>query len=252
MQTEKVLDVHHWTDKVFSFKTTRSNALRFENGQFVMIGLKINNKPLLRAYSIASANYEDYLEFVSIKVPNGALTSRLQHIRPGDTIIVGNKPTGTLVKDHVLPGRHLYMLSTGTGIAPFLSLVKDFDLYDRYEKIILTHTTRTILELTYKEFLTNELPNNEYFGDVVKEKLLYYPTVTREPFKNSGRITDLICSGKVFADLGLPPLDRNMDRVMICGNPSMVKELTNYFNSDGWKMGNNGHAGEFVIEKAFV
>ncbi|WP_289283338.1 ferredoxin--NADP reductase, partial [Methylophaga sp. UBA5088] len=220
--SERVLSVHHWDDNLFSFKTTRDPGLRFENGQFVMIGLEVDNKPLLRAYSIASPNYDENLEFFSIKVPNGPLTSRLQHLQVGDEILVSRKPTGTLVVHDLKPGKNLYLFSTGTGLAPFLSVIQDIEAYDRFEKIILIHGVRYVSELAYADFIEKDLPDNEFFGDLVKEKLIYYPTVTREPFRNQGRLTDLITSGKLFEDIGLPPLDPEHDRAMICGSPQML------------------------------
>ncbi|MDX5444714.1 MAG: ferredoxin--NADP reductase, partial [Zoogloeaceae bacterium] len=222
--TERVLSVHHWNESLFSFRTTRDPGLRFENGQFVMIGLDVNGKPLTRAYSIASPNYEEHLEFFSIKVPDGPLTSRLQHLRPGDPIVVSRKPTGTLVLDDVRPGRNLYLLSTGTGLAPFMSVIQDPETYERFERVILTHGVRHVSELAYADFITRELPENEFFGDVVREKLLYFPTVTREPFRNQGRITDLLDSGRLTETLGLPPLDPEHDRAMICGSPAMLRD----------------------------
>jgi ferredoxin--NADP+ reductase len=200
---ENVTHIHHWTDSLFSFKTTRSNSFRFENGHFVMIGLEVEGKPLMRAYSIVSANYEEELEFFSIKVPNGPLTSKLQHIKIGDEIIVSTKPTGTLIAGNLLPGKHLYLISTGTGLAPFMSIIKDPDIYERFDKVILTHGCRHKADLAYADFITQELPNNEFFGDQVREKLLYYPIVTREPFQHQGRITDQLANGRLFSDLGL-------------------------------------------------
>ena len=202
---EKVLSVHHWTDRLFSFTTTRDTALRFSNGHFTMIGLRVNNKPLLRAYSIASANYEDHLEFLSIKVEEGPLTSRLRNIAVGDTIIVGRKPTGTLVVDYLLPGKRLYMFATGTGLAPFMSIVRDPTTYERFEQIVLVHGVRNVDELAYHDLLVDHLPAHEFLGDMVSSQLLYYPTVTREEYRNQGRIPDLIESDKLFAELGLPP-----------------------------------------------
>jgi len=192
LTAEKVLSVHHWNDTLFSFTCTRDAGLRFINGQFVMIGLEVNGKPLMRAYSIVSANYEEHLEFLSIKVPDGPLTSRLQHIQVGDTIIVGKKPTGTLLCDYLLPGKRLYMLSTGTGLAPFMSIVRDPDTYERFEQIILVHGVREVDELAYRDMLVKHLPEHEFLGEMVTEKLKYYPTVTREEFVHMGRITDLI------------------------------------------------------------
>lgn len=252
LHTERVLSVHHWTDNLFTFTTTRDPALRFKNGQFVMIGLQVEGKPLLRAYSIASANYEETLEFFSIKVANGPLTSRLQHLKVGDEVIVGRKPTGTLLVDYLVPGRRLYLLSTGTGLAPFMSLIKDPETYEAYEKVILVHGVRTVGELAYQDFIEDELPDNEFFGELVREKLVYYPTVTREPYRNQGRITDLITSGKLFSDLGLPPLDKEDDRVMLCGSPQLLDDMRVILKEKGFEEGSTTEPGDFVIEKAFV
>lgn len=252
LNEETVKSVHHWTDRLFSFTTTRDPAFRFLNGQFVMIGLQVEGKPLLRAYSMASANYEEDLQFFSIKVQNGPLTSRLQNIQVGDKILVGRKATGTLVQDSLLPGKRLYLLSTGTGLAPFLSVVKDPDAYERFEKIILVHGCRTVAELAYDDYLTKELPQNEFIGEEVREKLIYYPTVTREPFRNQGRITSLITEGKLFSDIGLPPLDLATDRVMLCGSPQMLKDVVNLLDERGFKEGSQSEPGHYVIEKAFV
>jgi len=250
---ETVLSVHHWNDTLFSFKTTRDPGLRFRNGQFVMIGLEVEGKPLLRAYSIASANYDEELEFFSIKVPNGPLTSRLQHLEPGQELIVSRKPTGTLLIDDLLPGKHLYLFSTGTGLAPFMSVIKDPETYERFEKVVLIHGVREVSELAYREIIENELPNNEFFGDMVREKLIYYPTVTRETFRNQGRLTDLIESGKLFDDIGLPPLDPKVDRIMICGSPSMLKDSCELLDKRGFKEAPRiGEPGDYVIERAFV
>jgi ferredoxin--NADP+ reductase len=250
---ETVTSVHHWTDRLFSFKTTRDQALRFSNGHFTMIGLRVDGKPLLRAYSIVSANYEDHLEFLSIKVQDGPLTSKLQHLKAGDEIVVSRKPTGTLVLRDLKPGKHLYLLSTGTGLAPFISLIQDPETYERFEKVVLIHGVRTVSELAYGEFISNELPNHEYFADLVRDKLIYYPTVTREPFRNQGRLTDLIESGKLFTDIGLPPLDPTNDRVMICGSPAMIKDCCKLLDQRGFKVSPHiGAAGDYVIERAFV
>jgi len=252
MHQEKVLSVHHWTDRLFSFTTTRDMGLRFSNGHFTMIGLTVNNKPLLRAYSIVSPNYEEHLEFLSIKVPDGPLTSRLQHIQVGDSIIVGRKPTGTLLIDYLLPGKNLYMLSTGTGMAPFLSVLRDPETYERFDKVILVHGVRQVNELAYHDYLTQELPQHELLGEMVSSQFLYYPTVTREPYQHMGRITDLIESGQLFADLGLPTLDPTQDRVMICGSPQMLKDLKSLLEQRGFQEGNTTRPGDFVIERAFV
>ena len=227
---EEVTEVHHWTDRLFSFKTTRDKGFRFKNGHFTMIGLEREGKPLMRAYSMASANHENELEFFSIKVPDGPLTSKLQNIQVGDEVLVNSKATGTLVLDHLLPGRNLYLIATGTGLAPFMSIIKDPDIYEAFDKVILTHGCRTVDELAYQELITSELPKHEYLGAMVANKLLYYPTVTREKFRNNGRLTDLLRIGKLPRDLGLDPINVEHDRFMICGSP----------------------AAHYVIERAFV
>lgn len=250
---ERVLSVHHWNDSLFSFRTTRNQGLRFENGQFVMIGLEVEGRPLLRAYSLASANHEEYLEFFSIKVPNGPLTSRLQHLQPGDSLMVSRKPTGTLVLGDLLLGRHLYLLSTGTGLAPFISLIQDPEVYERFEKVILVHGVRQVSELAYRAFITEELPQNEYFGEQVRQQLIYYPTVTRERFDNEGRLTDLMRSGKLFQDIGLPALNSADDRAMICGSPSMLAETSEVLDAFGLQVSPRmGEPGDYLIERAFV
>ena len=249
---ERVLTVHHWTDSLFSFTTTRDPSLRFSNGHFTMIGLRLDGKPLLRAYSIASANYEEHLEFLSIKVPDGPLTSRLQHIQPGDTVVVGRKPTGTLLIDYLLPGKRLYLLGTGTGLAPYLSIVRDPETYEKFEEVIVVHGVREVKELAYRELLTETLPEHEFLGDMVKQQLRYYPTVTREAFENQGRITGLIESGKLFEDLGMPALDPTVDRVMICGSPAVLRDLKSMFEQRQFKEGNTSKPGDFVIERAFA
>ena len=238
---------------MFSFKTTRNQGLRFENGQFVMIGLEVEGRPLMRAYSIASPNYEEHLEFFSIKVPNGPLTSRLQHLQPGDELMVSRKPTGTLILGDLLPGKHLYLLGTGTGLAPFMSVIQDPETYERFDKVILVHGVRWVSELAYADFITQELPQHEYFGEMVREKLIYYPTVTREPFRNQGRMTDLMRSGKLFADIGLPPINPQDDRAMLCGSPSMLDETSQVLDSFGLKVSPRmGDPGDYLIERAFV
>jgi ferredoxin--NADP+ reductase len=249
---EQVLDVRHWTDSLFSFRTTRSPGFRFNSGQFAMIGLELDGRPLLRAYSMASAAHEETLEFFSIKVPDGPLTSRLQRIGVGDTVLVGRKPTGTLVADNLLPGPRLLLLSTGTGLAPFASIVKDPDVYERFETIVLVHGCRHIAELAYGETLVAELRADPFFGELSADKLVYYPTVTREPFRNRGRITDLITSGKLFDDSGLTRLSLETDRVMLCGSPAMLDDLQSVLEDCGFVEGNHSEPGHFVIEKAFV
>ena len=249
---EKVLSVRHWTDTLFSFTATRNTGFRFLNGQFAMIGLEVEGRPLLRAYSMASANHEEELEFFSIKVPDGPLTSRLQKIREGDTILVGRKATGTLIADNLIPGERLLLLSTGTGLAPFASLIKDPDVYERFERIVLVHGCRQVNELAFGEELVAQLADDELFGPLLSGKLSYYPTVTREPFRNRGRITDLVSSGQLFDDIGQQPLDLATDRVMMCGSPAMLEELKQMFEAHGFVEGSHTEPGHFVIEKAFV
>ena len=249
---ERVLSVHHWTNRLFSFTTTRDPTLRFSNGHFTMLGLRVDGKPLLRAYSIVSANYEEHLEFLSIKVPDGPLTSRLQHIQVGDTVIVGKKPTGTLLIDYLLPGKRLYLLGTGTGLAPFMSIVRDPETYERFEQVVLVHGVRIKDELAYHDMLVEHLPNHEFLGELVTSKLRYYPTVTRESYKNMGRMTELVDNGKLFSDLGVPPLDPATDRVMLCGSPAMLRDLKHLLEVRGFKEGNTTKPGDFVIERAFA
>ena len=249
---EEVLSVHHWNDTLFSFTTSRDPGFRFKNGHFTMIGLEHEGRPLMRAYSIASANHEDQLEFFSIKVQDGPLTSKLQSIQVGDQILISRKPTGTLINDNLLPGKHLYLISTGTGLAPFLSIIKDPEIYEQYDKVILTHGVRQLSELAYAEVIQDHLPENEYFGDMISDKLIYYPTVTREPFRNQGRLTDLITSGKLTDDLGLPALSTENDRFMICGSPSMLKDTTRILDEMGFSEARQGDLGHYVIERAFV
>lgn len=251
--TEKVLSVHHWNDTLFSFKTTRDPSLRFHNGHFVMIGLEVNGRPLMRAYSIASPNYEDHLEFLSIKVQDGPLTSRLQHLKVGDPILVSRKPVGTLILDDLNPGKRLYLFGTGTGLAPFMSIIQDPATYERFEKVILVHGVRLKSELAYGDFITTHLPQHEFLGELIKEKLVYYPTVTREPFKYMGRLTDLIEGGKFFEDTGLPQLSPAEDRAMICGSPTMLKDTSALLDKRGFKISpSQGSPGDYVIERAFV
>jgi ferredoxin--NADP+ reductase len=249
---ERVTSVHHWTDKLFSFTTTRDEALRFSNGHFTMIGIRVSEKPLLRAYSIVSANYEEHLEFLSIKVPHGPLTSRLQHIQVGDTNIVGRKPTGTLVIDYLQPGKRLYLLSTGTGLAPFMSIVRDPETYEKFDEVVLVHGVRQVDELAYHDMLSEHLASHEYLGEIVSRQLRYYPTVTREQYRNMGRVTQLLESGKILDDLGLPDLNPDHDRVMICGNPAMLRDLKHMLEQSGFKEGNTSTPGDFVIERAFA
>lgn len=253
--TETVTQVRHWNDTLFSFRTTRQPTFTFENGQFVMMGLQLEERPLLRAYSIASANYEDELEFFSIKVPDGALTSRLQHIQVGDEIMLSTRPTGTLVPGQLLEGKNLYLLSTGTGLAPFMSVIKDPDIYERFDKIILVHGVRYVSELAYQKEICEELPNNEFFGDWVRDKLIYYPTVTREPFKTEAhqqRITTLLENDTLSAEVGLPPIDPAVDRFMLCGNNAMLEDLMAILDARGFAKATSRKQGDYVIEQAFI
>jgi ferredoxin/flavodoxin---NADP+ reductase len=253
LNVEHILRVHHWNDSLFSFATTRDPALRFENGQFVMLGLEVNGRPLLRAFSIASANHEEHLEFLSIKVQDGPLTSRLQHLQPGEPIFVSRKPTGSLLLHDLSPGKRLFMFSTGTGLAPFLSLVKDPEVYERFEQVVLVHGVRMTSELAYEHYLTQELPRHEFLGEAISAKLLYYPTVTREPFRNRGRLTDLIDNNKLFEDMGVPALDPASDRAMVCGSPSMLADIRRMLDERGFTISPNiGTPGDYVIERAFV
>lgn len=249
---ETVTWVHHWTDRLFSFRCTRDPTLRFVAGQFAMIGLMVEGKPLVRAYSLVSPPWDEELEFLSIKVQNGPLTSRLQHIQPGDTVLIGKKPTGTLLVENLLPGKTLWLLATGTGLAPFMSLIREPDIYERYERVVLAHTVREVKELAYREIISRELPEHEFLGEMLRGKLLYYPSVTREPFPTQGRITTLLESGKVCTDLGLPPLSVEGDRVMLCGSEAMNADVKALLEARGFTEGSNNAPGTYVVEKAFV
>ncbi|THD78242.1 MAG: ferredoxin--NADP reductase [Phenylobacterium sp.] len=250
---ETVTWVQHWTPSLFSFRTTRDPAFRFASGQFVMVGLeKDDGKPLVRAYSIASPAWHDELEFYSIKVQDGPLTSRLQSIQVGDQVLIGRKPTGTLVLDGLKPGKRLYMLGTGTGLAPWLSLARDPEVYERFDQVIVTHTVREARDLNYRELFETELPADEHLGELIAPKLIYYPTVTREAFKTEGRITDLIESGRLFGDIGTPPFDPAVDRVMLCGGPSVLVDLKQQLIDRGFAEGSIANPGDFVLERAFV
>ena len=248
---ETVLSVHHWTDRLFSFRTTRTPTFRFKSGQFVMMGLEGDGKPLLRAYSLASAHYDDTLEFFSIKVPNGPLTSRLQHLKEGDAIIVGRKPTGTLVIDNLRPGRALYLLGTGTGLAPFLSIIRDPEAYEKFDRIVIAHGVRWIADLAYGDAI-QALPDDELIGEIAREKLIYYPTVTREPFRHNGRLSAALSSDRLATDNGLAPIDARHDRFMLCGSPAMLADVRVLLDARGFEEGNHGEPGDYVIEKAFV
>ncbi len=252
--TETVTDVVHWNDTLFSFRTTRDAGLRFRNGEFIMIGLEQDAaKPIMRAYSIASANHEEHLEFFSIKVQDGALTSKLQHLKVGEEVLIGSKPTGTLVIDDLRDGRNLLLIGTGTGLAPFLSIIKDPETYERFEKVVLFHGVRFINEVAYHKMLTEDLQKHEYLGDMIKEQLIYYPCVTREKYQNQGRITDLMSSGKLCEEVGLPHLDPKFDRVMMCGSPSMLKDTCTILDEYGFEESRKkGVQGDYVVERAFV
>ena len=250
---ETVLSVHHWTDRLFTFTTTRDISLRFSNGHFTMIGLRVNEKPLLRAYSIVSPNHEAHLEFLSIKVEEGPLTSRLQHIKPGDKVLVGKKPTGTLLISDLHPGKNLYLLGTGTGMAPWLSVIKDPETYERFEKVILCHGVRYEKDLAYRDYFERELREHEFLGEMIGDKLLYYPAVTREPFANQGRLTSLMESGQMQRTLGLPELSPENDRAMICGSPQMLADLRAVLDARGFQVSPRiGQPGHYVFERAFV
>lgn len=253
LRTEEVLEVQHWSDGYFSLKTTRDPGFRFESGHFVMLGLEIDGRPLMRAYSIVSPHWAEHLEFLSVIVENGPLTSRLKDIKPGDKVILSAKPVGTLVMHDLTPGKNLFLFSTGTGLAPFMSIIHDPEAYERFEKIILVHSTRRVADLAYHDYLVNDLPHHEFLGDEARAKLVYYPTVTREPFRNTGRITTLIETDKLTADIGLPPLDPETDRAMICGSIEMIKSIEELLDARGFQLSpSHGHPGDYVIERAFV
>jgi ferredoxin--NADP+ reductase len=249
---ETVLSVTHYTDRLFRFTMTRPQGFRFRSGEFAMIGLMVEGKPVFRAYSIASPAWADELEFFSIKVPHGPLTSHLQAIKPGDQVLMRKKPTGTLVLDALTPGKRLYMFSTGTGIAPFASLIRDPETYEKYEEVILTHTCREVAELKYGFDLVEEIRQDEMLNEIVGEKLRHYATVTREDYPFTGRITDLVANGKFFSDLGVPPIDPAIDRGMICGSSAMLKDTKALLEKAGFDEGANSKPAEFVIERAFV
>ncbi|MCW8086515.1 ferredoxin--NADP reductase [Sabulicella glaciei] len=249
---EEVLSVHHWTGSLFSFTCTRDPALRFTSGQFAMIGLVVNGKPLVRAYSMVSPAWEETLEFLSIKVQDGPLTSRLQHIQVGEKVLIGRKPVGTLIPDNLLPGRNLWFLATGTGIAPFMSLIRDPEVYERYDRVILAHTVREVKELAYRDYIIGALRDDELLGEFVREKLVYLPAVTREPFPVQGRITARLETGAAEREAGVEPLDPSKDRVMICGSEAMNADCKALLEARGFVEGNNSEPGTFVVEKAFV
>jgi ferredoxin--NADP+ reductase len=249
---EKVISVEHYTDRLFRIQTTRDPSIRFRDGEFLMIGIEVDGKPLMRAYSVASPSHQDTLEFYSIKVQDGPLTSRLQHIQVGDDLLVNTKAVGTLVLDNLREGRNLYLMATGTGVAPFMSLARGIETYEKFDRVILLWGTREIAELAYDDLLNN-LNNHEVYGELTQGKFMYYPTVTREDFKNNGRVTDAMYEGKVQEALGLEPFNKELDRVMICGSHDMNMELKTYFIEErGCVEGNANRLGEFVLEKAFV
>lgn len=251
--TERVTAVHHWNGDLFSFRTTRRAGLRFRNGQFVMVGLEAATRPIARAYSIASANYAEHLEFFSIKVPDGPLTSRLQKIRVGDEILVSHKPTGSLVLDDLRPGKRLWMLATGTGLAPFLSLIRDPEVYERFEQVCLVHGVRRESDLAYRRLIEEELPENVFLGEQVRDQLHYLPLVTREPFPTPGRISTRIAQNTLGAPLGLPELDSEQDRLMLCGSPAMLADCQALLDARGFEVSPSiGEPGDYVIERAFV
>ncbi len=252
LNEERVVSVRHWNDSLFSFTTTRNPAFRFRNGHFVMMGLQVEGRPLLRAFSMASANYDEHLEFYSIKIADGALTSRLRHVAPGDSVLVGRKPTGTLVVDNLTPGKNLYLLATGTGLAPFMSIIRDPETYERFEKVVVAHGVRRISDLGYRSYIEDELPKHELVGEQVQAQLLYHPTVTREPFRNQGRINELVESGTLSARLGLAAMNPEHDRVMLCGSPQLLRDLTGLLEARGFAEGNSETPGAYLIERAFV
>ena len=249
----EVLSVQHWTDRLFSFTVARPASFRFRSGEFVMIGLlNEQGRPLLRAYSIAAPHWADSLSFYSIKVPDGPLTSRLQHIQPGDHIIMKTKPVGTLVLDALLPGKRLYMVATGTGIAPFASLIRDPEVYEQFDEVILTHTCRDVAELDYGYDLIEATKADPLIGEMAQEKLIHVATTTREPSARMGRVTNLMESGALFETLNLPYLNPETDRVMICGSMAMNLDMKRICEEAGLEEGANSHPGTFVLEKAFV
>ncbi|MBU8542320.1 ferredoxin--NADP reductase [Roseomonas sp. CGMCC 1.13459] len=249
---ERVLTVHHWTDRLFSFTCTRDPRFRFVAGQFAMIGLMVEGKPLVRAYSLVSPPWEETLEFLSIKVQDGPLTSRLQHITPGDGVLIGRKATGTLLIENLLPGGTLWLFATGTGLAPFLSLIRDPETYDRFDRVVVVHTVRQVAELAYRELISTDLPQHELLGELARDKLVYYPSVTRESFPNQGRVTTLVESGRLCADLGLPPISPERDRAMLCGSEAMNADMRVLLEHRGFTEGANNRPATFVVEKAFV
>jgi ferredoxin/flavodoxin---NADP+ reductase len=254
---QPVLWTRRWTDRLFSFAIERPESFRFRAGEFVMIGLPPAAgdaaRPVVRAYSIASAPFADELEFFSIHVPDGALTARLGAVVAGDAVLLGRKPTGTLVLDALRPGRRLFLIGAGTGLAPWLSLVRDPELYQRFDQVVVTHTVREVADLAYRDFLSGDLHDDPLVGEEARAQLTYYPTVTREPFARSGRITERIRSGALFDDLGLPDgFDPAVDRVMLCGSMAMIREVAALLDNYGLVEGSNAEPGDYVLERAFV
>ncbi len=252
LQSETVVSIHHWNERLFTFRTARDNGFRFESGQFVMLGLRIGDRPLLRAYSIASPSYDEHLEFFSIKVENGPLTSVLREIRPGDPVLIGQKPTGTLLLGNLLPGRNLFLIATGTGLAPFLALVQEPEVYERFDRVIVAHGCRYRSELAYSGFLGSGLRSHDLVGELARDKLLYHASVTREPEPGQPRLTEQVSSGRLAADLGLPPLDPEQDRLMLCGSMGMLDDMRAILTDRGFTEGSHASAGGFVYEKAFA
>jgi ferredoxin--NADP+ reductase len=248
---ETVLRVEHYTPDLFHFTTTRDPSIRFRDGEFVMMGLEVDGKPLMRAYSVASPNHQETLEFYSIKVQDGPLTSRLQHIREGDEVLVNTKAVGTLVLDNLKPGRNLYFLATGTGIAPFLSLTRGVDTYENYDNVIVAWGARTVSELPFIDQIQG-LNNDEVYSNITEGKLKLYPTVTREPYVNEGRVTHALFEGRISEQLELDGLDPKHDRIMICGSIPFNKDLTTWLEEKGFTEGNANYQGEYVVERAFV
>lgn len=253
LSVEHVRTVRHWNDHLFSLRISRPASFRFRSGEFVMLGLAGEKKPLLRAYSMASPAWDEELEFLSIKVEDGPLTSRLQHIQPGDPVYLGRKPTGTLVADAMLPGRRLFMFGTGTGLAPFMSLARDPDIYDLFDTVVIVHCVRCVSDLAYHDELAARLADDPLVGEVAAAKFHYVPTVTREAFHTTGRIPDLIADGRLFAGIpGPAALDPETDRVMLCGSMAMIRDFASRLEGDGFVEGSNSKPGQFVIERAFV
>lgn len=251
--TEHVICVQHWSDKLFSFRTTRNAGLRFENGQFIMLGLEDEGRKIVRAYSIASANYEEHLEFYSIKVPDGPLTSRLQRIATDSPLLISTKPTGTLVLRDLNPGRRLILVATGTGIAPFVGIAKDPETYEKFEQVILLRGGRGIADLRYGDAALEQMRKDPWLEEIVRERLVDYPSVTREAFRNRGRVTTLLETGRMFEDLGMDPLDPARDRIMLCGNMRMLKDATAFLESSGFAPSPQiGMPGDYLVERAFV